>query len=209
MKIWDISPVLDANIAVWPGDQAFMMSQSLKIKNGNNIDLGSMTTTFHVGAHADAPSHYSGDGLTMEAVELTPYFGVCQVVDVSARIQRGERILPEHVGVKIIAPRVLFKTSTFPNPNFFNRDFASFSPELIDWLALQRVLLVGIDTPSVDLFDDAELLSHQMLMKHGIRNLEGLVLADVLPGTYELIALPLKIRGADASPVRAILRELC
>jgi arylformamidase len=70
------------------------------------------------------------------------------------------------------------------------------------------VELVGIDTPSVDLFASQDLEAHKACLRHDVAILEGLVLDGVPPGTYELIALPLKLVGYDASPVRAVLREL-
>lgn len=88
----------------------------------------------------------------------------------------------------------------------FNGDFAALSPELIDWLHQRGVITVGIDTPSVDLFDSKDLPTHKAILRHDMAILEGLVLADVPEGTYELIALPLKLAGFDASPVRAVLR---
>ena len=109
---------------------------------------------------------------------------------------------------RLEAPRVLLRTGTFPEPEGWNSDFASLSPELVDALAAAGVVLVGIDTPSVDPFDDAELESHRALRRHGIANLEGLVLGHVPPGRYTLIALPLPLEGADASPVRAALAPL-
>jgi arylformamidase len=124
------------------------------------------------------------------------------VVQVS--LPRGERILPRHIG-EIHAPRVLFRTDSFPDPDSFNTDFNSLSPELIEHLHGQGCVLVGLDTPSVDPFDSKALESHQALARTGLRNLEGLVLDRVKPGIYTLIALPLKIESADASPVRAIL----
>ena len=101
-----------------------------------------------------------------------------------------------------------FKTSTFPDPKSFNEDFAAFSPKLIEFLAKQDVKLIGIDTPSFDLFNSKDLESHQQLMKYSIRNLEGLILKGVEQGPWELIALPLKLAGFDASPVRAVLRKV-
>jgi arylformamidase len=207
-KIWDISPTLSSKTAVWPGDIRFTISKSLQIQDGHNIDLGSMNTTFHIGAHADAPSHYAREGLGIDAVDLIPYVGKCQVIDVISTIGRGQRILPKDVSGPITASRVLFRTGTFEDCENFTEDFASLSEELVSWLAGHGVILVGIDTPSVDLFDDKVLESHQALMKFGMRNLEGLVLKQVPVGIYELIALPLKIKGADGSPVRAILRSI-
>jgi arylformamidase len=76
----------------------------------------------------------------------------------------------------------------------------------VERLHEQGVKLIGIDTPSVDLFDSKDLPSHQMILKHDMAILEGLALQGVPEGVYELIALPLKLVGFDASPVRAILR---
>jgi len=199
----DISPLISPRTAVWPGDRAFSREISLAIERGDNIDLSAINTTVHVGAHADAPSHYSSEGATIDQVPLAPYYGACQVMEIS--VEPGGRILPEDLPTKIDAPRLLLKTGSFPDPEEFNADFASLSPELVDYLAEHGVRLVGIDTPSVDPFADQELLAHQALRRHAMANLEGLVLAAVTPGRYTLIALPLRIEGADASPVRAAL----
>jgi arylformamidase len=108
----------------------------------------------------------------------------------------------------IAAPRVLFATGTYPDPERFRTDFAALSPDLVDWLHEQRVRLVGIDTPSVDPFPSKDLPAHQRILAHDMAILEGLVLAKVPEGMYELIALPLKLEDFDASPVRAVLRTL-
>jgi arylformamidase len=118
---------------------------------------------------------------------------------------RGARLLPEHLGVPVVAPRVLFKTGSFPNPDVWSGDFNSLSPELIEQLARSGVRLVGIDTPSIDPADDTELRSHAAVYRHDLCVLEGLVLDEVAPGRYTLVALPLKLAGADAAPVRAVL----
>lgn len=201
--ILDISPVLDEGIAVWPGDQGFSRAINLAIAEGANIDLSAVTTTVHVGAHADAPSHYAADGCGIDEVDLEPYLGPCQVVEVA--VDRETRIAPGDIADEITEPRVLFRTGTVPDPSDFNEDFAAFAPETIDFLADRGVRLVGIDTPSVDLFSDRELVAHGALARHKMANLEGLVLAQVPAGRYTLVALPLRIRGADASPVRAVL----
>lgn len=199
----DISPLISPRTAVWPGDHAFSREINLAIAKGHNIDLSAITTTVHVGAHADAPSHYSGDGASIDDVPLDAYFGSCRVVKVA--VPAGARIMPEDLTDEIDTPRVLLKTGTFPDPDHFNTDFASLSPELVDFLADRGVVLIGIDTPSVDPFPDQELRAHHALRRHGMANLEGLVLTRVEPGRYTLIALPLRIEGADASPVRAAL----
>jgi arylformamidase len=202
-RILDISPELHAGVAVWPGDVSFRRDVAMSIPAGDHLELSSITTTVHVGAHADAPNHYVGGGQGIGERDLAPYYGRCQVVHVD--VARGARILPAHVTVPVTAPRVLFRTGTFPDPDRFDTDFASLSPELIDLLAAQGVVLVGIDTPSVDPFDSKALESHHALARHDLSVLEGLVLEAVAPGEYTLVALPLRIRDCDASPVRAVL----
>jgi arylformamidase len=203
----DISPVVDASIGVWPGDTPFERNVTLDIGAGANLTLSDIRTTLHVGAHSDAPSHYLASGEDIASRSLEYFVGRCNVLRVAAG--RGERIMPRHIeGKAIDAPRVLFRTGTFPDPYNWNDDFASLSPELIDELHGRGVILVGIDTPSVDPFASKLLEAHQALAGHDMSNLEGLVLDHVAEGAYELFALPLKIRGGDASPVRAVLRTL-
>lgn len=205
-EILDISPEIHPGIAVFPGDTAFRQEFLLSLQKGDGFTLSKIETTVHLGAHTDAPSHYSRDGETMESRPLSLYCGPAEVVEVA--VGRGERIGVAHLkGRKFSAPRVLFKTGTFPNPDLWNADFASLSAEVIDHLAGAGVKLVGIDTPSIDLSDDKLLESHQAVSRHGLAVLEGIVLNHVPQGLYELIALPLRIRGADASPVRAVLRR--
>lgn len=205
MRILDLSPALRPSIAVWPGDVTFSRTVALAIADGANIDLSSIATTVHVGAHADAPSHYVRDGATIDARPLDRYYGPCEVVRVD--VGRGERVYPRHLSGPVRAPRVLLRTGTFPDPDRFDEDFAALSPELVDDLAAQGVVLVGIDTPSVDLCHDRVLLSHAALARHDLAVLEGLLLDHVEPGVYTLAAFPLKIAGADASPVRAVLLD--
>jgi len=202
-ELIDISPLISPDVAVWPGDVAFSRQVALDMNGGDNLTLSSITTTVHVGAHCDAPNHYAKDGVSIAERDLEPYYGRCQIVTV--QVERAERILPEHIKVDIEAPRVLFKTRTFPDPNHFNEDFASLSPEVVEFLFNQGVRLVGLDTPSVDLCNDKELLSHNAIAKRDMSILEGVVLDDGMDGIYTLIALPLKLAEADASPVRAIL----
>jgi arylformamidase len=202
-KIFDISPTIHEGIAVWPGDVKFEKNFSMQLSKGDNLDLGSIRTTLHLGAHADARSHYFAGGETVEAMYLDAYIGECQVIKVGTPY--GERILPRHVPGKIKAPRILLRTDSYPHPDHFNTNFCSLSPELIEFLSKQGVQLIGIDTPSVDPFESKKLESHQALQKFSVVNLEGLVLDQVPDGLYFLSALPLKILGADASPVRAVL----
>ncbi len=203
-EIIDISPLLSPRLAVFPGDQAFERKVLLDFAQGHHLGLSSIQTTLHAGAHTDAPSHYHADGASIDRRDLSRYLGPAQVV--SVKLARGERILPRHLEArKILASRVLFKTGSFPDADQWNGDFNSLSPELVDGLADQGVVLVGIDTPSVDPAESKALESHQRIYRRDLSILEGIVLGHVPDGIYTLIALPLRIEGADASPVRAVL----
>ena len=202
----DISPLIDPAIHVWPGDTPYVHTVNLDIAAGSNITLSDIRTTVHVGAHTDAPNHYVADGEDIASRRLEYYLGPCVVMGVD--VARGECILPRHVdAARVTAPRVLFRTGTFPDPRSWNNDFASLSPELVDFLHERGVILIGIDTPSVDPFDSKELEAHHAFARHDMAPLEGVVLDGVADGEYELIALPLRLRNADASPVRAVLRR--
>lgn len=198
----DISPRVTPEIDNWPGDTPFSMRKVADIV-ADGIDIGTIETSLHVGAHTDAPRHYHAEGDTIDEVGLDAYYGRCEVVEVRAR--RGQRFGVDDLAKMPDAPRVLFKTGTFPDPTAWNTDFAAPSPELIDALGDAGCKLVGFDTPSTDLFESKGLESHQALLKWGMANLEGLVLSHVEPGHYTLSAFPLRIAGADASPVRAVL----
>ena len=206
MRLYDITPVVSERLAVWPGDTPASREVLLDIEAGDNLTLSTLHATVHLGAHADAPNHYGRGAAAIDARPLEPYLGRCRVLDVT--VERGQRIPPRAVPHPVSAPRVLLKTGTFPDPENFNEDFAALSVELVERLHEEGVILIGIDGPSVDLFDSKDLPAHQAFLRNDMSILEGLVLRDVPAGEYELIALPLKLAGFDASPVRAVLREL-
>jgi arylformamidase len=208
-EIIDVSPLVSERTAVFPGDVAFRRRVSMGFDQGHHLALSDVTTTLHIGAHADAPAHFGARGQTIDQRPLVRYFGLAQVVEVA--LPRGARILPKDVeGVlgsagKVDAPRILFKTRSFPDPDRWNDDFNALSPELVHWLADRGVVTVGIDTPSVDPADSKALESHAAILERDLANLEGLVLEAAEPGLYILSALPLRLSGADAAPVRAVL----
>jgi arylformamidase len=204
--IYDITPAVSERLQVWPGDTPLRREVLLDMRKGANITLSSLHGTVHLGAHADAPSHYGADAPAIHERALDYYLGPCQVMHID--VPRAKRIDPKMLSGPVRAPRLLLATGTFPDPERFNQDFAALSPELLDHLHEQSVKLVGIDTPSVDLFDSKDLPSHKKFLQHDMAILEGLVLRAVPEGVYELIALPLKLVGFDASPVRAILRSV-
>jgi arylformamidase len=204
--IYDITPAVSERLCVWPGDTPLSREVLCDLRRGDNLTLSTLRATAHLGAHADGPSHYGRDAVAIDQMPLDYYLGPCQVIRLT--VPPRTRILPAAVTVPVTAERVLFATGTYPDPENFNEDFAALSPELVEDLHRRGVKLVGIDTPSVDLFDSKELPAHLAFLRCDMAILEGLVLAAVPPGVYELVALPLKLVGFDASPVRAVLRTL-
>jgi arylformamidase len=214
-RIYDITPPITPDLCVWPGDTPPSREVLMDMHQGANITLSTLRATVHLGAHADGPNHYGKDAPAIDERSLEYYLGLCQVV--RADVKRGARVSIAQLGFEISnlkshikASRVLIHTGTFPDPRSrgWNNDFAALDPSLVDALHHCGVITIGIDTPSVDLFDSRDLPAHARFLANDMAILEGLVLNDVPPGVYELIALPLPLVGFDASPVRAVLRSI-
>jgi arylformamidase len=207
-RLWDISPPVDAASPVFPGDARYEQRWAATLGPGCPVNVSTITLSPHTGAHADAPLHYDPQGATIGALELAPYLGPCRVIHA---IGVAPLVLWQHLEHAIddhLPPRVLVRTYARMPFDRWDEALAAYAPETIERLADLGVTLVGIDTASIDPADSKSLDSHQVIRRRGLRVLENLVLDDVPEGDYELIALPLKLITADASPVRAVLREL-
>jgi arylformamidase len=206
-RIWDISQPIRPGLPVWPGDTAYRAETTWALDGECPVNVSRITLSTHTGAHADAPLHYDAQGAAIDQVDLGRYLGTCRVVDLSGA--KG-LIEPADLGAALdgAPPRMLLRTfAAFPHSAWVS-DFATPSPALIDALADRGVVLVGTDAPSMDPEASKTLDAHHAIRRRGLSILEGLVLDGVEAGDYELIALPLPLQGLDASPVRAILREL-
>jgi arylformamidase len=204
--LYDLSPTIRPETPVWPGDTPFQSRLSWSIADGASVNLSAITTTPHLGSHADAPFHTEPRGEGMAEMPLDRYLGPCRVL----RVPPQPLIEPRHLeGIDLSNPRrLLFKSESVRDRRSFPERFTALSPEAAAFLAEKGILLVGMDTPSVDPFDSKTLDAHHALFRGGVAILEGLVLDGVPEGVYELIALPLRLAGLDASPVRAVLRTL-
>lgn len=207
MKFWDISPPVEAHSPVFPGDTPYSQRWSATLGDGCPVNVSAITLSPHVGAHADAPLHYDPAGLPVGALDLAPFMGPCRVIHA---IGCGPLIEWHHLAhaAQALPPRVLVRSFERAPVDRWTDAFSAFAAATIERLADAGVQLVGIDTASVDPADSKTLPSHQVLRRRGLRVLENLVLDEVPEGDYELIALPLKLMTADASPVRAVLRPL-
>ena len=202
MRIWDISLPLQNTTAEWPGDTPFDFRLTWKQSEGASVNVGAISTTAHIGTHADAPFHFTSDGPSVDQLDLAPFLGSCTVVDVRGR----EVIGVEDLQGEDIAPRVLLRTDAWTDITRFPEHIPVIVPDVPAYLQARGVVLLGMDVPSVDPIDSKDLANHHALTACGIRILESLRLVDVPAGDYELISLPLKLVGADGSPVRAVLR---
>ena len=205
--LWDISPPVQAGSPVFPGDTPYGQQWAARIAPGCPVNVSTLTLSPHVGAHADAPLHYDPGGTPIGALDLDPYLGPCRVIHA---LGRGPLVTWDDLAhaLQDLPARVLVRTYQRAPVDHWDPELAAFAPETIERLADAGVRLVGIDTASIDPAESKTLESHQAIRRRGLRVLENLVLDAVPEGDYELIALPLKLMTADASPVRAVLRAL-
>ncbi|RMG26310.1 MAG: hypothetical protein D6724_02095 [Armatimonadetes bacterium] len=198
MKLIDISRPLSPETAVFPGDVPFQREWSFRMERGDSCNVSWVKGSAHAGTHVDFPYHFEEQDRGAPALE--PFIGPAFVVEVADWERVREQKIPPRT-------RVLFKTRNSRTPHtVFDHEFDCIPSWIPGWLAERDALLVGVDGPSVDPVDSKDLPNHKALLAAGIAILENLDLSHAPPGPAELIALPLKVEGADASWVRAVLR---
>lgn len=204
-RIWDISAPVRVGTPVFPGDTEYAQEWNATISPNCPVNVATITLSPHVGSHADAPLHYDPDGATIGDVSLEAYIGSCRVIHA---IGCGPLIQWEHIAhaVADLPERVLVRTYRNMPVDRWDPELTAYAPQTIERLADLGVKLIGIDSASIDPAPSKTLDSHQVIRRRDMRVLENLVLDEVEEGDYELIALPLKLVTADASPLRAILR---
>jgi len=165
----------------------------------------------HNGSHADAPFHFQPGAAAIEQMPLETYVGEATVVDLTDKFRNGQaRDITiadlEPAGAALVsAPRLLLKTGVWKDGKVFPEWIPVMTNDVAAWLGERKVKLLGLDVPSVDPIEAKVLTNHHALAAAGIAIVESLDLSDVEAGTYHLCALPLRIAGGDAAPVRAIL----
>lgn len=196
--IIDISRSLEERTAVFPGDVSFSRSKTMSIASGDSCNVSNVAGSSHAGTHVDLPLHFSDD---KSVPGLDVFFGPAVVIETSDWEELASKSVPKGL-------RVLFKTTNSRTPfDYFDKDFFCLSSDAVRWLISAGAVLVGVDAPSVDPVTSEDLPNHHALRNANIAILENLGLSLVAPGEYELCALPLKIPGADATWVGAVLRK--
>ncbi len=217
MTLIDITPPVSAATPVFPGDTAFSAIRTCNLGEDCPVNVSRIVMSTHTGAHADAPLHYHPAGASIDMLDPAPYIGPCAVVHF---IGQNKPVIGQNKPVETAAletalvdigadipARILIRTYE-KQPATWDGAFTAVSPETIEWLALRGVKLIGVDTPSLDPAESKTMDAHKAIYRCDMRVLEGLMLDDVAPGLYELIAPPLRLEGLDAAPVRALLRTV-
>jgi arylformamidase len=208
MKLIDITRPLYTNGPHWPGDTAPAFQLKSRLAAGASCNIGHLTLSPHNGTHADAPFHYNDAGLPIDELPPELFVGPARVIDARGHETFTEKLFAGLSAAELGAtPRILFRTDTWDDPDVFPTKWPLLDRGLPAWLAARGVKLIGLDVPSVDTITNTDMAVHHLLDAVNILILESLDLSKVPAGAYELIALPLKIRGADGSPIRAVLRQ--
>ncbi len=207
MKIFDISRPLFNGLAPWPGDTAFHFALKWKMAEGSTVNVGAVEMGVHNASHADAPFHFKPGAHTIEQMPLEIYLGDCVVIDLTAKFgtDRSRQITISDLEPAAEAPRLLLKTGVWKDARVFPEWIPVIAGDVAAWLGNRNVKLLGLDLPSVDSIDAKVLLNHHALAGAGVAIVESLDLSGVEAGTYRFSALPLRITGGDAAPVRAVL----
>lgn len=208
-QIIDISQPVSSKTTCFPGDVPFTRELTLSFEQSQVVNLTAITMSPHVGTHADAPSHIKGDiadeTANIGAVPLAPYVGTAVVVDLSPMPTGAITADLLKTRVRAGDERVLVKTQTTINFEKWEGDYPYLSIDAVDYLKSCGIKLIGLDVPSVDHVNSKNLEAHHALNTAGLYWLENLNLTSTIEGRFFLVALPLKLTEAEASPVRAIL----
>ena len=209
-KFIDITLSLENGLASWPSDVKPEIRRVASFENGDGFAASDYHGSLHWGTHLDAPFHFNPDGWTVAQIPLEILIGPCEVVDCRGAHAVSGDLLNEKITGQY--PRILLKTDNSDlwrrQPGRFRENFVSLTADAADVLLEKNIQLVGIDYMSLDFFDSADYPVHQKLYARNVVGVENLNLLQIDPGFYRLICLPLKIKGGDGSPARAILSEM-
>lgn len=207
----DVSVALRVGTPEWPGDTPFSCGWPWAMADGASVNVSTLTTSPHVGTHADAPLHVRDGRPASDALPLDAFIGPCVVVDVSALdgmvgLAALEEAARRDALALVGATRLLLRTGRTIADGAFPAAWPALASDCVLHLVARGLRLLGVDCPSVDDRESKDLVVHHTLFDAGAYNIENLDLRGVRPGRYELVAPPLKLAGLDAAPLRAVLR---
>jgi len=210
MKIYDLTVPIHTTMAVWPGDPKVSNGLESSIKAGNDANITKIQMSAHTGTHIDAPFHFVDEGISIDLLDLNLLIGEAEVIEIDHDVKMITASTLADVGKVKWPSRILFKTNNshkklLEKPEF-SRDFVSLSVDASEFLIAKGVKLIGIDYLSIAPFVNGDQ-THVVLLENEIIIIEGLNLTEVNPGVYQLIALPIKLQGADGAPARVVLLQ--
>ena len=210
MKFYDVSLLISEDLPVWPGDPGISMRLSSSLAQGDQANVSQVQMGVHTGTHIDAPFHFEPDGQSIDELQLETLIGPCKVIEIlDVKGAIGAHELKKIDLGNVV--RILFKTMNSKwwklGEKEFQKEFVHLSEDGAKHLIEHGVKLVGIDYLSVEQFASADHATHHLLLRNHVIIIEGLNLSEISTGNYELIALPLRLKGADGSPARVVLRE--
>lgn len=206
MRVHDISLAIGPGLPTWPTSEGFRLRAAMRLADGDPANVTVVEMDVHTGTHVEAPLHFLPDGAPLDAFDLDRFVGPAVVVDVGGNAVTALAL--EAAAVPPATERLLVKTANSARwasgwgP--FDPEYVSLTRDAAGWVVERGIRLVGIDHLSIQQYtDDGE--THRILMRAGVAILEGLDLHAVEPGTYTLVAAPLRLAGAEAAPARALL----
>ncbi|MPM49835.1 Kynurenine formamidase [bioreactor metagenome] len=210
MKVIDISVTITPGMPVWPGDEQVDLHRRAKIEEGAHANVSLIAASAHTGTHVDAPFHFIADGYTVESLPMDALVGPAQVVQIPSNVEVISAEVLQDLKLEPVIERILFKTANsklWENEDApFNTTFVGIDESGAEWLVKRGVKLVGIDYLSIAPYKRSKP-THDVLLGANVVIVEGLDLREANAGKYTLVCLPLKLKGADGAPARAVLIE--
>ncbi len=209
IKTYDVTVAISNELPVYPGDPKVEIHRTLSLEAGDVANVSHLSCSSHIGTHVDPPAHFIAGGVALDHLDLDTLIGVARVVDVG-EVDVIDLAALERVALDGVT-RVLFKTRNsllWESPHEFQRNFVYLDTAAAEFLVAHGVKLVGIDYLSIEKFNFDQPTTHLALLGNNVIVVEGLNLSGIVPGDYELICLPIKIKDGDGGPARVVLREL-
>lgn len=208
MALIDVTVTITSGMVTWPGDPAVVVERVQKMEEGAHNNISHLSLSAHTGTHLDAPYHFIQDGKGIDQLDPRLLIGPVLVKQVDDSVKRIDSKVLEALALPKGTKRLLLKTSNSKiwdsTDQEFHYDYVAINEDGANYLVSQGIKLIGIDYLSISPYKDS-VAPHRALLSHKVVIVEGLNLAKVPPGNYQLYCLPLKIKDADGAPARVFL----